>query len=56
MGTDEYNNPSEKHGLLVFIIVQPSTFESFCCLDHEKASLIISAERVVVKTLYIVVA
>jgi hypothetical protein len=50
-GTDEYNYPSEKHGLLVFRIVQLSTFKSFCCLDHEKASLILSTERVVVETL-----
>ena len=49
--TDKYNYPSEKHGLLVFRIVQPSTFESFCCLDHEKTSLILSTERVVVETL-----
>ena len=45
MGTDEYNNPSEKHGLLVFRIVQLSTFESFCRLDHEEASLILSTKR-----------
>jgi hypothetical protein len=52
-GTDEYNYPSEKHGLFVFRIVQPSTFESFCCLDHEEASLILPTERVVVETLLV---
>jgi hypothetical protein len=45
--------PSEKHGFLVFRIIQPSTFESFCCLDHEKASPILSTECVVVETLFI---
>ena len=53
MGTDEYNYPSEKHGLLVFRIVQLSTLECFRCLDHEKASLILSTESVVVETLIV---
>ena len=53
MGTDEYNYPSEKHGLLVLRIVQLSTFESFCRLNHKKASLILSTERVVVETLLV---
>jgi hypothetical protein len=49
--TDEYDHPSEEGGLSIFRIIQPPTFEGLCCLDHKKASLILSTERVVVETL-----
>ena len=49
--THKYDHPSENHGLLVFGIVQPSSLESFCCLDYEEARLVVTAECVVVETL-----
>jgi hypothetical protein len=50
-GTDEYDHPSENRGILIFGIVQPPSLESFRCLDHEEASLVLTAECVVVETL-----
>ena len=49
--TDEYDYPSEKRGFFILRISQPSTFESFCCLDHKEARLILSTKGVVVETL-----
>jgi hypothetical protein len=49
--TDNDDYPSENCGLLVFGIIQSSSLERFCCLDHEKAGLVLTAERVVVETL-----
>ena len=49
--TDEYDNPSEDRGLLVFGIVQRSCLESFRCLHHKEASLVLAAERVMVEAL-----
>ena len=36
---------------MVFGIVQPSSLESFCCLDNEETGFIVTAECVVVETL-----
>ena len=36
---------------MVFGIVQPSSLESFCCLDNEETGLVVTAECVVVETL-----
>ena len=49
--THKYDHPSENRGLLVFGIVQPSSLDSFCRLDNEETSLIVTAECVVVETL-----
>ena len=49
--TYQYDHPSENGGLLVFGIVQPSSLESFCCLDDEETGLVVTAECVVVETL-----
>jgi len=50
-GTDEYDYPSEDRGLLVFGIVQRSSLESFRCLHHKEASLVLAAKRVMIETL-----
>jgi hypothetical protein len=49
--TDEYDYPSEDRGFLIFRVVQRSSLESFRCLDHKEASLVLAAERVMVETL-----
>jgi hypothetical protein len=49
--THKYDHPSENRGLLVFGITQPSSLDSFCRLDNEETSVIVTAGYVVVETL-----